>query len=373
MENKFDVAVIGAGVVGLAIAYTAAQKGNRVVVFERNTRAVGASVRNFGLIWPIGQRPGDKLDRAMRGRETWLKLADEAGLQVSPSGSLHLAYRPEEVAVLEEFVESTRGAGYDCALVDAAAAQEKSPAVRTEGLKKALWSGTELTVSSRQAIPQMAAYLKEKLNVEFHFGTAVTHVKSGYLTDFYEVYCADRIYICGGQDFETLYPTVFRESGITRCKLQMMRTAKQPNDWALGAALCAGLTLRHYDAFSHCESLKTLSELYDRELPEYGKWGIHVLLSQNAQGHLIIGDSHEYGWDVSPFDQQHINNLIVNHLRSFAEFPDWDIAETWHGIYPKIQGKSEFVHNPEEGVWIVNGLSGAGMTLSFGLAEEILG
>ncbi|MBL7793326.1 MAG: TIGR03364 family FAD-dependent oxidoreductase, partial [Saprospiraceae bacterium] len=46
--------------------------------------------------------------------------------------------------------------------------------------------------------------------------------------------------------------------------------------------------------------------------------------------------------------------------------------ETWHGIYAKLPGKTEYVVNPEEGVTIVNGLSGAGMTLSFGLAQEIL-
>ncbi|MEI6408199.1 MAG: TIGR03364 family FAD-dependent oxidoreductase [Bacteroidota bacterium] len=372
MENKFDVAIVGAGIVGLAIAYTAAKKGNKVVVFERSPKAVGASVRNFGLIWPIGQPPGVLLERAMRARATWLELAGEAGLQVSANGSLHLAYRPEEQAVLEEFMDTTSGVGYDCALVDAQTALEKSPAVVTEGLRTALWSKTELTVSSRQAIPRLAEFLHEKYGVEFHFGTAITHVESGFLSDFYEVYSADRIYICGGQDFETLYPAIFRESGITRCKLQMMRTGKQPNDWSLGASLCAGLTLRHYDAFAQCTSLKALSELYDREMPEYGKWGIHVLLSQNGQGHLIIGDSHEYGWDVTPFDQQEVNELIIKYLKTFANFPDWEIAESWHGVYPKIPGQTNFVRQAEEGVWIVNGLSGAGMTLSFGLATEIV-
>lgn len=372
MEEKFDVAVIGAGIVGLAVAYTAAQKGQKVVVFERNSRAMGASVRNFGLVWPIGQPPGPRLDRAMRAREVWLKLANEADVSVQRNGSLHLAYHDDERAVLEEFVETTRDAGYDCEIIAPEQAPTYSRAVRTEGLKAALWSRTECTVSSRLAIPQIADYLENKLGVTFFWNRAITHVDPGHLADFYEVWQADRIYVCGGQDFETLYPRDFRESGITRCKLQMMRTATQPEGWALGASLCAGLTLRHYDNFAHCPSLQAVGERYDRDNPFFKQWGIHVLLSQNALGQLIIGDSHEYGLDVPPFDREDVNQAILEYLHTFAEFPDTAIAESWHGIYPKISGRSELVIEAEPNVWIVNGLSGAGMTMSFGLAQEIV-
>ncbi len=173
--------------------------------------------------------------------------------------------------------------------------------------------------------------------------------------------------------FETLYPETFADTGITKCQLQMMRTAPQPPGWQLGPTLCGGLTLGHYAAFQHCPSLPQLRARYDEENPDFKRWGIHVMVAQNGRGELVIGDSHTYGRTLLPFSAQEIDDTIMHYLRTFAQAPDLHIAERWTGIYAKLPGHTEFVASPSEHVTIVNALSGAGMTLSFGLAQEVVG
>lgn len=366
-----DVAVVGAGIVGLAVAYQAVKQGKSVRVFDRNERAVGASIRNFGLIWPIGQPSGRLIQRALRSQATWRELFTKAGFGIKENGSLHLAYHADEQAVIEEFLEQA-GEEYQCQWLSAKEVLEKSPAVKASGLRGGLFSATECTVDPREAIRKLPSYLAEVHNVQFHFGSVVQAIEGNTLRVGSSTYQADHIYVCSGADFETLYPQEFKQVPITKCKLQMMRTLPQPGGWQLGPTLCGGLTLRHYTAFQNCPSLESLSRRYDQEQPLFKQWGIHVMLAQNHLGELVIGDSHEYGQTLEPFNREEIDALILNYLETFAEVPRLEIAERWHGIYAKLPGSTEVVLQPTDEVTIVNALSGAGMSLSFGLAEEIL-
>ncbi|MCX5207822.1 TIGR03364 family FAD-dependent oxidoreductase [Kitasatospora sp. NBC_00240] len=372
--QQVDTAVVGGGIVGLAHALAAARRGDRVVLFERDDYAVGASIRNFGLVWPVGQQPGAVYRRALRAREIWLEVAASTDLWAPRTGSLHLAHVADEQAVLEEFLATVPAAvEQGCRMVSAEEAARLSPAVRSEGLLSALWSPTELNVDPRRAIPTVARLLAEQYGVDVRFGTTVRGLDLPTIDTTAGTWRAERVFVCSGNDFETLYPEAFAETGLTRCKLQMLRTAAQPGGWQLGATLCGGLTLLHYAAFKHCASLGALLERAQEELPFCRENGIHVLLSQTADGALTIGDSHEYARTHHPFERESVNRAIMDYLVSFAQAPDLRIAERWTGVYPSLPGgATELVVRPQPGVTVVNGLGGAGMTLSFGLAEEVV-
>ncbi|MCA9177286.1 MAG: FAD-dependent oxidoreductase, partial [Planctomycetales bacterium] len=281
---------------------------------------------------------------------------------------------------LREFEELAPQHGHTCELLSPAEVSQRTPAANAEGLRGGLWSAFELGVNPRQASAALAGWLSTQ-GVELAFGRAVTVVEprgdcqvrlrlAGERAD--RVF--DRVVVCSGADFETLIPDHFAESGMRRCKLQMLRTRPQSGGWRLGTHLASGLTLRHYANFTCCPTLGEVRRRIAAEAPELDEHGIHVMASQDDEGHVILGDSHEYGDRVTPFDSEEINALMLRELRKVFVLPDWSIDQAWHGVYAKRDAgpDEEPVHesSPFPGAYICTGVGGAGMTLSFGLAER---
>jgi phosphonatase-like hydrolase len=135
--------------------------------------------------------------------------------------------------------------------------------------------------------------------------------------------------------------------------------------------LAAGSTLRHYTAFERCPSLAELRLRFAHQYPDFDRLGIHVMASQNGLGEITLGDSHEYDEAIDPFDKAEIDDLILSYLQTFLDVPNVQIRSRWHGTYLKSRDHA-FISSPEPGVTIITGFGGAGMTLSFGVAEDVV-
>jgi D-hydroxyproline dehydrogenase subunit beta len=372
------VAIVGGGIVGLAHAWSAADRGCSVTIFERGTEASGASIRNFGMIWPIGQPAGELYDLAIASRKRWLALCAASGIWVHPCGSIHLAHQADEWAVLQEFQASAKERDGETALLSPSEVLEKSPGTNPRGLLGGLYSSRELCVNPRRVIREMPQWLARQFAVRLAFGTTVVGIAAagnqtggGVLTMADgRTEAFDRVIVCGGSDLRALFPELFAASGLRLCKLQMLKTKSQPAGWRLGPHLASGLTLRHYRNFEKCPSLPKLQQRIAAESPELDRLGIHVMASQNDAGEVILGDSHEYDAEIDPFDKMLIDDLIIRELRKVLCLPDWTISERWHGIYAKHPSQPAFEQEVSPGVAVCTGTGGAGMTMSFGLAER---
>lgn len=373
VEAGSDCIVVGAGVVGLATTFALRKAGKSVTVLDRDRVPVGASVRNFGMIWPIGLPLGAGSEIAMRSRELWLEAADAVGFWIEQSGSLHLAYADDEMAVLREFVDA-EGARRGVSLVSPDEALGHGPGVNPRNLAGAMWSPHELNVESRTAIPAMWAWLEQQPDVRILRGVQAASVGAGVVRAADgRVFEGSEIYVTAGRDGAPLYPELFPPDAFVSCKLQMLRSVNQPDGWRIGTHIAGGWTLRHYKSFASCPSLPTLDARISAEQPDFDRYGIHIMLSQHSNGDLVIGDSHVYGDAISPFDDAEIDRLILENAARLATPPRWDISHRWHGIYLKrTDGRSTLVARPEPGVTVINAVGGMGMTLSFGLAESVI-
>ncbi len=309
---SFDLAVVGAGIVGLACALAAARRGKRVVVIDRDAQANGASVRNFGFITVTGQARGDMWGRARRASEVWAEVAADVGLPILHRGLLLTARRSESVAVLEAFMRTEMGA--ECRLLDPAEVRRDHAAVATPELLAALWSPHELRVESRDAIPRLAAWLEARHGVAFLRQTAVLAVETARVVTSDGVIEAGAVAVCPGDDLVSLFPEAIAAHGVTRCKLQMLRLADP--GFRLSAGVMSDLGLVRYAGYAALPEAEPLRARLQAEQGGQLEHGVHLIVVQSADGSLVVGDSHHYAPTPDPFAREAVDRLILDEFEA---------------------------------------------------------
>jgi len=368
-----DVAIIGAGILGLAHAYAFAKRGLGVTVFERSGTPAGASVRNFGMVLVTGQPPGAMHALAQASRKIWLDWASGAALHVRRSGSLMFARSAAEAQVIEAFAATRAEAqGYDAALLSRAALDDLYDG-RFQKHRAALHGRADLQVFSREAVPGLIDYLRRALNVDFRFGTLVRDVDGGRLETTAGQWRAEHVVVCAGHDYLSLLAPQLAALEPRVCRLQMLRV-RPTAPFALDHAVLTGLSCLHYGAFSDLPEAAALhAEVAARE-PALLEHGIHLLASPTPGGDLIVGDSHDYADDPSPFNAHAIDEILLG-LAENTLGGTLRVVERWQGVYGARTGTSGgpfSVLRPEPNVTGVFMHSGVGMSIGPALGERVV-
>jgi FAD dependent oxidoreductase TIGR03364 len=361
---RHDLIVVGAGIVGLAHALAAARRGKRVLVLDRDAQANGASIRNFGFVTVTGQERGPVWELAKRSAAIWREVAEPAGIGLEQEGLLLVAQRAEAMAVIDAFLDTEMGEG--CIRLDAPAIAERWPMVR-DGMA-ALQSPHDLRVDSPLALPKLACWLATAHGVDFAYGVAVHAVETGRVRSSIGVHEAEAVIVCPGDDWATLFPEIYAEAGITRCKLQMLRLAAP--GWRLAAPVMSDLSMVRYLGYAALPEAAALRVRLEAEAAEALAHGVHLIAVQGADGSLVVGDSHEYAPTPSPFSAAAIDDAILHAYAQVLGAPPAVIGR-WTGTYASAAGHS-VVRTPAEGVRLVVVTSGTGASTGFALAEQVI-
>jgi len=366
VADSFDLAVVGSGIIGLAHALAAARRGLRVVVVDRDQKANGASIRNFGLVVVTGQEPGPSRRQAERTRKIWLELANEAGIEILHRGELIVAQRPEALAVLESFKAGEHGA--ECKLLTARDTVAQLGSLNGRAIVGGLFSPFELRVESREVLPRLASFLAERLGVAFRTGISVNEIAPPVVETSAGRLHAQKVVVCPGDDFSSLYPQLIGKHGVQRCKLQMLRLAYP--GFRLSTALMSDLSLLRYGGFAGLPEAAALRGKLGEQREAALANGIHLIVVQSADGSLVVGDSHHYGMTLDPFGSEAVDQLILDEFRIlFGKAPE--VLARWTGSYASAKN-AVLRDTPHEDVRLVIVTSGTGASTGFALGEETI-
>jgi FAD dependent oxidoreductase TIGR03364 len=364
-RQGFDLAIVGAGIVGLAHAVDALGRGLRTVVFERDERAVGASVRNFGHVCATAQS-GQSLDYAWTARERWIQLGEKIGFPVHRSGTVVVARTPAELAVLEEFA-ADRGPG-QVVLLTAAELGSRLPVASDEVVGGAHLP-MDLRLNSPDAIPALAAWLADS-GVEFRFSTNVAAVTPGLVRTPRGDVAAERIVHAVGHDVDQLFPEVSDSVGLRRCKLHMLEVVPA-TPLTLGPAVLTGLGMVRYHGMASLPSAALVRQEMAARYPELLDVEMNLMCTQRPDGALVLGDTHQYARTHSPFDDEDVSELLLREGARLFGAP-LTVRRRWRGVYAHSAMTDFLIAEPAPGVRVVSVTSGVGMTTALGLAPAVL-
>lgn len=363
-----DLVVVGAGIVGLAHAVEAIGRGLSVTVLERDARAVGASVRNFGHGCVTAQT-GEARTFGDRARGTWLRAARDAGFWAAESGSVVVARSAEESDCLAELAERL---GDEVDLLTAAQVRAHVP-VAADGLLGGALLPRDIRVDPRAALPAIAAWVQAQPGAAVRWSTPVTAVEPGVVRTPLGEVRGRHVVVCAGHDLDRLLPDVTRAAGVRRCTLQMLQV-RAAGGVRVGPALLTGSSMLRYPALAGTAGAAALRRRWAGERPDLLDAAVNHMLTQRPDGDLVVGDTHAYARTPDPFDplgSERLDELLLAETRALLDVPRLDVVHRWQGVYASAD--APFLRTRvAPGVTAVAVTTGIGMTTAFGLAPTVL-
>ncbi|MCU0326604.1 MAG: FAD-dependent oxidoreductase, partial [Spirosomaceae bacterium] len=113
---KYDLIVVGAGILGTAHAFQAAKSGKKVLILEKDNYPTGSTVRNFGQAVASGC-VGEWFDYGLRSQEIYRAIQSKFDISVRANGSIYVASDEDEWMLCNELFEIQKAKGYDVVLL----------------------------------------------------------------------------------------------------------------------------------------------------------------------------------------------------------------------------------------------------------------
>lgn len=352
--DKVDCLVIGAGVVGLAVAAALAKLGREVVVLEQHeligseTSSRNSEVIHAGIYYPTNSL---KARFCVRGKQLLYDYCASRGIDHKRCGKIIVAANEMQRATVEQYITKAAANGVaDLYWIDAADLAALEPEV----------SGIGAVVSPSTGIVDSHAFM---LSLQGDMEACGGALALGCAVQSIESRGADSVVHCN--EFSIAADWVINCAGLTAPELAA----------DLGGAPEAYYAKGHYYSYAGRQPFSRL--VYP--VAEAGGLGVHVTL--DLAGQIKFGPDVRWLSEIDySFDDSH-KEEFATAIRAY--FPGLDVSRlqpSYTGIRPKISGPNELaadfmLYGPEQhgvaGRLNLLGIESPGLTASLALAEAV--
>ncbi len=349
----FDVAIVGAGIVGAACAAALTREGLSVTVIDAAGIATGTTAAGMGHIVVMDDSEA-QFALTQYSQQLWKKLADEmpTSCEFDHCGTIWVAADEEEMDEVRRKHHVYKTHGITTEILDEKALREAEP-----NLAEGLAGG--LRVAGDSVVYQLTAtrYLMDKAvekGAVLETGTRVSSISDGELKL---------------ENGETIaVGTVINAAGAFAAELSTQLSIKRRKGHLV-------ITERYPKFVSH--QLIELGYLKSAHGKDADSVAFNV--QPRSTGQVLLGSSRQFGDETSK-----INNSIVSRMtaRAFEYMPkirDLAAVRIWTGFRPATPDNLPYIGKIPgfENVYAAAGHEGLGITTSLGTAElltdEILG
>ena len=358
-NKTYDVAVIGAGVIGTSCAYHLVKKGLSVALVDRNNVARGTSSHCDAVALIVDKQPGVDAAMGYASIQRFLELQNEldSDFELHQRGCLYACDTEQEMEVAAQYARDMQADGYNVNALSPKELLEHEPFLAKD-LIGGLFSDIDLGLNPYKLCFAFVDTVLGK-GLDLYTYTNVTGVRldgekrvQGVDTDKGFIPCGKVVNACG-----VCSPEIGRMAGL--------EIPVEPRK---------GVILVSAPSFKFCnqkvqEFGYMISKFSNHECkrdPELEKYEVSFVIESTDANNVLIGSSRNFaGYDIST-EMEIIHVIAKRAIRFYPILKDLNCIRTYAGLRPFLADHLPLITQVDEvpGYYIATGHEGDGISMA---------
>ncbi|NTU21857.1 FAD-binding oxidoreductase [Brevibacillus sp. HB1.2] len=358
VQTHAQIAVIGGGIIGAAIAYYAAKAGLDVVVLEKGELASGTSSRCDGNILAIDKDPGFDSQMSLKSQMLVDQLSRELDhtFEYRAPGSILVCESEAEMEAAHEWVRRQKEVGLPFRMLDRSDIRQESPyfaddllgglecatdsTVNPYMLTFALFEGAKKHGARIMRRTEVKSLRRDQVTGTFHIGLGTGSMTAKQVVNAAGVW-APVIGNMVGVDI----PIVPRKGHLIVASRQMPVGVRKVMEFGYLISKFGGV--RQVDE-------------------ETEKYGVALVFEPTESQNFLIGSSRQFVGFDSRIDLNVVRCMARRALRFYPKIADFAIIRTYCGLRPWTEDHLPIISRVEKvpGYFIAAGHEGDGISLA---------